>query len=75
MTCEFTPARPLTKRQRTILESVVAGASYKAIATKLGIAQRTVRQHVETIAMQLPGKGAPRHKVTVWADVLFHHEV
>jgi DNA-binding NarL/FixJ family response regulator len=71
---DFTPARPLTRRQRTILVCVVGGASYKAIAEKLGIAQRTVRQHVETIAMLLPGNGAPRHKVTVWAQVLLHHE-
>lgn len=67
---EFTPPRRLTQRQRTILVCVVGGASYKAIAAKLGISERTVRQHVETIALVLPGDGSPRHKVTVWAEVL-----
>ena len=70
---EFTPPRKLTPRQRVILVCVVGGARYKAIAAKLGISQRTVRQHVETIALVLPGDGSPRHKVTVWADVLLQH--
>lgn len=70
---EFTPARPLTNRQRTILVCVVGGASYRAIAVKLGITERTVRQHVENIALFLPGHGSPRHKVTVWAETLLHH--
>jgi DNA-binding CsgD family transcriptional regulator len=70
----YSPARPLTGRQRTIVVCVVGGAGYKQIAAKLGISARTVRDHVNNVAAYLPGEGTPRHKVTVWAMELLKSE-
>jgi DNA-binding NarL/FixJ family response regulator len=70
----YSPARPLTGRQRTIVVCVVGGAGYKQIAARLGISVRTVRQHVENIAAALPGEGAPRNRVMAWAHELLKQE-
>lgn len=43
----------LTPRELEILHGLVAGHSDKRIATELGIARRTVSQHVSSILVKL----------------------
>jgi DNA-binding CsgD family transcriptional regulator len=43
----------LTARQHEVLELVAAGATAKAIATDLGVAEVTVRSHIRAILLQL----------------------
>src|SRR6266704_3243186 len=41
--------RPLTVRQRQVLDLVVRGLGNKAIATKFGISEQVVKEHVSTL--------------------------
>lgn len=56
----------LTPRQQQIVELVARGQSSKAIAHQLGIAPRTVEDHIAEAAKRIPGGGRQRHKITVW---------
>ena len=53
----------LTKRQREVVRGLLRGETYAEIAERLGIAARTVRMHVETIARDVPGQGPPKRRV------------
>jgi len=46
-------AHRLTSRQQEILDLVVAGLTNRAIARKLGISERTVKNHLNTIFRRL----------------------
>lgn len=56
----------LTPRQAQITELVGRGLSNKAIASRLGVAVRTVEKHIEKAARQIPGPGPQRYKLIVW---------
>lgn len=47
------PHSHLTARQQEVLELIAEGAPAKAIATRLGIAEVTVRNHIRAILLQL----------------------
>lgn len=51
--------RPLTPAQARVLALLAEAPGYKQIAHALGVSKRTVRQHVEDIAAQLPDDWAP----------------
>lgn len=53
----------LTARQRQIVELLSQGLTYGQIATKLGVRTITVRVHIKTIAVRLPGPDTPRERV------------
>ena len=53
----------LTKRQRDVVKGVLAGETYEEIAERLGIAERTVRMHVDAIAREIDGTQSPRRRV------------
>jgi DNA-binding CsgD family transcriptional regulator len=50
---EPAPESHLTARQHEVLELVAEGATAKAIATRLGVAEVTVRNHIRAILLQL----------------------
>ena len=50
---EPTPESHLTARQHEVLELIAEGAPAKVIATKLGIAEVTVRNHIRAILLEL----------------------
>jgi DNA-binding CsgD family transcriptional regulator len=54
---------PLTRRQRDVVHGIMRGETYEEIADRLGIAERTVRMHVDAIARDIDGKGTPRRRV------------
>lgn len=60
----------LTPRQRDVVRLLADGLSCPAIACKLGIAERTVRQHVENIAARLTGSQPPIRRIVANADRL-----
>lgn len=45
--------RPITDRQRAVVEGIALGLSYKEIGTRLGIAERTVKQHADACRYKL----------------------
>jgi DNA-binding NarL/FixJ family response regulator len=45
--------RPLTDRQRQILQYIAAGYTNGQIATRLDVSEHTVRKHVENIFARL----------------------
>ena len=47
------PARPLTDRQLEILTNVAHGRTNRQIGEKLGISEKTVRNHLRTISHKL----------------------
>lgn len=50
---EPAPESHLTARQHEVLELIAGGATAKAIATRLGVAEVTVRNHIRGILLQL----------------------
>jgi DNA-binding CsgD family transcriptional regulator len=50
---EPAPESHLTARQHEVLELIAEGAPAKAIATRLGVAEVTVRNHIRAILLQL----------------------
>jgi DNA-binding CsgD family transcriptional regulator len=50
---EPAPASHLTARQQEVLELIAEGAPAKVIATKLGVAEVTVRNHIRAILLEL----------------------
>ena len=46
----------LTKRDREVMDLVVAGAANKLIAARLGISQRTVETHRATVMQKLKAR-------------------
>lgn len=60
----------LTPRQRRVVELLADGQSYSKIARTLGIKERTVRMHVENIAIKLGGDGSPLRRVLKHAGKL-----
>ena len=56
----------LTKRQAEVAERVAKGFSSKRIAHDLGLATRTVEEHIRVAAERLPGDGTPRHRIFLW---------
>jgi DNA-binding CsgD family transcriptional regulator len=50
---EPVPESHLTARQHEVLELVAEGGTAKAIATRLGVAEVTVRNHIRAILLQL----------------------
>jgi DNA-binding NarL/FixJ family response regulator len=50
---EPAPESHLTARQHEVLELVAEGAAAKTIATRLGVAEVTVRNHILAILLQL----------------------
>lgn len=65
------PARPPTHRQEQVARLAAYGKGYKEIAIRLKISPRTVRRHVEELALLIPlGEDEdfePLMRVTVWA--------
>lgn len=64
------PIRPLSEREREVARLVGRGLSYREIAVKLNVAERTARQHVASIATKLPppaGAITPYRRVMLWA--------
>ena len=65
------PARPtseleaLTPREREVLHHLARGYSYKRIAVRLGISDRTVESHVGAVLRKL--QLTSRHEVSRWA--------
>jgi DNA-binding NarL/FixJ family response regulator len=66
------PARPaspgleaLTPREREVLHHLARGYSYKRIAVRLGISDRTVESHVGAVLRKL--QLTSRHEVSHWA--------
>jgi DNA-binding NarL/FixJ family response regulator len=66
------PARPtaseleaLTPREREVLHHLARGYSYKRIAVRLGISDRTVESHVGAVLRKL--QLSSRHEVSHWA--------
>jgi DNA-binding NarL/FixJ family response regulator len=65
------PARPaseleaLTPREREVLHHLARGYSYKRIAVRLGISDRTVESHVGNVLRKL--QLTSRHEVSHWA--------
>ena len=53
----------LTRRQRQVVKGVLSGETYAEIAERLGIAERTVRMHVDAIARDIAGNQTPRRRV------------
>jgi DNA-binding NarL/FixJ family response regulator len=51
--CEVPPARRFTPRQCEVLELLCQGLSNKLIARRLGLAENTVRWHVQAILSEL----------------------
>jgi len=49
--------RPLTPRQRRVLDLVVQGAGNKAIATDLGISEQAAKEHVSTLLRRFQVNG------------------
>ena len=47
------PAEPLTERETEILQSVVEGKGNKAIATRLGLSEGTIKSHLRNIYRKL----------------------
>lgn len=58
--------KPLSVRQAEVVERVARGLPDKRIAADLSISIFTVRRHVQDAAERLPGRGTPRHKLTLW---------
>jgi DNA-binding CsgD family transcriptional regulator len=50
---ELAPESHLTARQHEVLELIAEGAPAKVIATRLGVAEVTVRNHIRAILLQL----------------------
>lgn len=50
---EADPFPDLTPRERSVLESLAGGASTKQIASRLGLSDKTVRNHLSTIITKL----------------------
>ena len=55
----------LTPREREVLHHLARGYSYKRIAQRLGISDRTVESHVGTVLRKL--QLTSRHEVSHWA--------
>lgn len=47
------PSVTLTPRQRDVLRGLLAGATYRQIGIDLGVAESTVRKHVEDVYRRL----------------------
>ncbi|HEY9515083.1 MAG TPA: LuxR C-terminal-related transcriptional regulator [Gemmatimonadaceae bacterium] len=48
------PVRPLTARQVEVVRALARGLSYRGVGEELGMAESTVRAHVNAVAMLLP---------------------
>lgn len=55
--------RPLTLRQRQVLDLWLAGHQYKDLASALGISPETVNPHLRVIARKLGATGISRDKL------------
>lgn len=60
------PAHPLTPAQERVARLVAEGLTYGEIALQLGCAARTVRAHVEAIALRIPGDEPQRYRIRQW---------
>ena len=67
---EYAPRKPLTHRQRQIVQGLADDLTYDEIAVRLRIAPRTVMAHVHAIALLLPGVSDPRDRVLRYAVIL-----
>ena len=47
----------LTKREREVFELLITNQSTKEIAVKLGISEKTVRNHISNVMQKLDVKG------------------
>jgi protein AroM len=54
------PNRPLTARQQEVLAVWLSGATYRELATQLGISHSTVNPHLKGIARKLGAQGIAR---------------
>jgi hypothetical protein len=63
-------ARPLTPAQRLIVSAMYERdlVDYDLLAAAIGRSPRTVKMHVEQIALVLPGKGNPLKRVALYAE-------
>lgn len=62
------PSRPLTPAERVIADALAGPAvTNREIATTLGISSLTVKNHIERIALKLPGDLPAKMRVTLWA--------
>jgi DNA-binding CsgD family transcriptional regulator len=57
----------LTPRQREVGRLLAEGLRPNAIADRLNVSPRTVRQHISDAADRLPGPGRPQHRLLVHA--------
>lgn len=60
----------LTPRRRDVVALLAAGLSRHEVALRLGIAERTVKDHVAAVAERLPGAGHPFRRVRLYARQL-----
>jgi DNA-binding transcriptional ArsR family regulator len=68
---QWEPARKLTRAQFRVVALLYHNAmSYPMIAEAIGISIRTVRHHIASAALWLPGHGDPAWKVLRHADKL-----
>ena len=58
-------ARPLTPREREVLQHIARGYMYKEIALRLEISPKTVEAHVSSVLRKL--QLSSRHELTRWA--------
>jgi DNA-binding NarL/FixJ family response regulator len=54
---------PLTRRERQVVELLHMGYDPAEIAPRLGIALKTVRNHIENIAKKAPGDPPPIRRI------------
>lgn len=58
-----TKSRPLTARQRQVLDLWNSGTTYRELADALGISPETVNPHLKAIAKKLGAPGIAREKL------------
>lgn len=58
-----TNTRPLTARQRQVLDLWNSGVTYRELAARLGISPETVNPHLKAIAKKLGAPGIARAKL------------
>jgi DNA-binding CsgD family transcriptional regulator len=61
----MTTKRPLTARQRQVLDLWLAGTPYRQLAAALGISPETVNPHLKGVAKKLGATGISREALGV----------
>ena len=56
----MTTPRPLTERQKQVLDLWMSGNTYRELAAQLGISAKTVNPHLKAIAKKLGAAGISR---------------